>query len=217
MLTLIGTSSFAALMKGLKSPQTTPYHINGGATVNAALALTPAEVFTVTGALPPGNADGTTTVIVESAHLSVTTTASTSLNFTMLDPCFEPKPVPVMIRSDPGAPDGAERFLITGAAAFTDLTGGSVVTLNEAALLVPVDVVTVTVVLPTFALAGTAVDIVVSVALVTIAAMSPNLTASPAALLSKFFPLIVNREPTCPETADKLVIAGFVEPGSGDA
>src|SRR5579863_1998577 len=190
-------------MKGLKSPETTPYQMTGATTVKSMLLLSPADVATVTVAAPDGRFGGTMTVSVSSVHGLPLRAASTPLNLTV--PFLVPKPVPAIFTSELGGPEGGERLLITGPVAFAAATA----TVNGQALPAPAAVVTVTVVFPDFRVLGIVVTILVTVALFTVAAVSPNLTVFAAGAGSKPVPVMTIGAPAMPEDTVGFVIAGL--------
>ncbi len=137
---------------------------------------------------------GTVTLI--EVALQVVTVAAVPLNLTVLDPCVEPKFVPVTVTNAPTAPDVADRLVMLGAAT----------TVNDTPLLFTPLAFTTT--FPVVAPVGTVVAIEVALQLVTVAVVPLNLTVLVPCVDPKFVPVIVIEAPTAPEVADKLVMLG---------
>jgi hypothetical protein len=90
--------------------------LGAGTTVNATPLLD--EPDTVTTTLPVVAPVGTVTLILVEPHDE--TVAAVPLNLTVLEPCEEPKFVPVMVTEAPTAPVVTERLVMLGAVALAE-------------------------------------------------------------------------------------------------
>jgi hypothetical protein len=119
------------------------------------------------------------------------------LNATVLEPCVEPKFVPVIVTDAPTAPDVGDRLVMLGADT----------TVNDDPLLATL--LTVTTTLPVVAPVGTVATIEVALQLPIVVAVVPlNFTVLDPCVEPKFVPVIVTDAPMAPEVGDKLVILG---------
>jgi hypothetical protein len=75
----------------------------------------PATPPTVTTTLPVVAPEGTVTLMLVVVHTDAAA-AATPLNFTVLEPWGEPKPVPVIVTTVPMVPEVGDRLVIEGAA-----------------------------------------------------------------------------------------------------
>ena len=167
--------------------------IAGGiSTVNA----TPfdATPLTVTTTLPVVAPEGTAATI--DVLLQLETVAAVPLNFTVLEPCAEPKLVPVIVTDAPARPEVGDTLLIDGV--------GSTVNVTPFDARPP----TVTTILPVVAVEGTAAIIEVALQLETVAAVPLNVTVLEPCVAPKLVPVIVTDIPTGPEVGDTLLIDG---------
>jgi hypothetical protein len=120
--------------------------------------------------------------------------AVTPLNLTVLVPCVEPKPLPVIVTLAPTAPEPGERLVILG------------ITVNATPLLL--DPFTVTTTFPVVAAVGTGATILPAAQLVGVAVTPLNLTVLVPWVEPKLLPEIVTEVPTFPDVGDKLLILG---------
>ena len=164
--------------------------LGAGTTVNETPLL--ATLFTVTTTLPVVAPLGTG-VTMELA-LQLLGVAVVPLNLTVLVPCVEPKPLPLIVIDAPTAPEFGERVTIFG------------VTVNLTPLLA--DPPTVTTTLPVVAAMGTGATILLELQLVGVAVTPLNLTVLVPWVDPKPLPEIVTEVPTFPEVGDRLLILG---------
>jgi hypothetical protein len=164
--------------------------LGAGATVKD--APLPATPFTVTTILPVVAPPGTRATI--ELALQLVGLAVVPLNFTVLVPCEEPKPLPLIVIDAPTATELGERLLMFG------------VTVNGTPLLAfPL---TVTTTFPVVAAVGTGATILPEAQLVGVVATPLNVTVLIPCVEPKPLPEIVTEVPTFPEVGDKLVILG---------
>ena len=116
------------------------------------------------------------------------------LNLTVLVPCVEPKPLPLIVIDELTAPEFGERLVIFG------------VTVNLTPLLA--DPPTVTTTLPVVAALGTGAIILLELQLVGVAVTPLNVTVLVPWVDPKPLPEIVTEVPTFPEVGDRLLIFG---------
>ena len=146
---------------------------------------------TVTTTLPVVAPAGTMTVMPVADQLEAVA-ARIPLKLTVLDPCGEPKFVPLMTTTDPAAAEAGNRLVMTG-------RGG--LTVNVAGALVPFTVVTVTFAGPVAALVAMVKGTVIWVALtVGLPTEIPELLVETGAPVRKFAPISVTEmvEPWTP-------------------
>lgn len=156
------------------------------------LLFTPLALTTT---LPVPAPVGTVTTIDVALHV-VIVVAVVLPNFTVPEPCVEPKFDPAMVTDAPTAPVVGERLVILGA--------GTTVKLIPL-VFTPLAFTTT---LPFVALVGTVVTIEVALQLVMVAAMLLNLTVPVPWVEPKLVPVIVTEAPTAPVVVDKLVMLG---------
>jgi hypothetical protein len=147
---------------------------------------------TVTTTLPVVAAAGTVTTML--VALQVVTVAAVPLNVTVLEPCDDPKVVPVMVIDAPTAPEVALRLVMAG------------ITVNGDPLLAAPNTLTTT--LPVVAAAGTATVMLVALQALAAAAVPLKVTVLVPCEAPKFVPVMVIDAPTAPEVALRLVMAG---------
>jgi hypothetical protein len=138
---------------------------------------------------------GTGTLIL--VELQLVGVPDVPLNLTVLLPCVDPKPLPLIVTEVPTAADVGERLDMLGAAT----------TVKLLPLLADPDTVTTT--LPVVAPVGTAATILVEVQPVIVVAVVPlNLTVLLPFVDPKFVPVIVTEAPTAPDVGERLEIVG---------
>ncbi len=150
--------------------------------------------FTVTTTLPVVAPEGT--VATMEVALQLMTVAAVPLNFTVLEPCVEPKFVPVMVTDPPTGPDVGERLPMVGVGTTVKAT--------------PFDATppTVTTTLPVVAPEGTVAIMELALQLETVAAAPLNVTVLEPCVEPKFVPVIVTDVPMVPDVGDRLPIEG---------
>ncbi len=153
-----------------------------------------ATPFTVTTTGPVVAPDGTVVIMLPTPQLDAT--ATVPLNLTVLDPCVDPKFVPVTVTGVPTPPDVTERLEILGV--------GRTVKLDPL-LFTPLAKTTT---FPVVAPDGTVVAMLVALQLVTVAAVPLNLTVPLPCEDPKFVPVIVTAAPTAPDVIDRLEMFG---------
>jgi hypothetical protein len=165
--------------------------LGAGSTVNA----TPVLAFppTVTTTLPEVVLAGTTATIDVVLQVEIEV-AVVPLNFTVLDPCEEPKFNPVIVTIAPIAADDGERLLMLGN------------TVKSTPLLLTPLAYTTT--LPVVAPVGTVTLIDVAAQLVTVAVVPLKDTNPVPCVEPKLVPVMVTAVPTAPEVTDSLVMLG---------
>lgn len=156
------------------------------------LLFTPLALTTT---LPVPAPVGTVTTIDVALHV-VIVVAVVLPNFTVPEPCVEPKFDPAMVTDAPTAPVVGERLVILGA--------GTTVKLIPL-VFTPLAFATT---LPFVALVGTVVTIEVALQLMMVAAIPLNLTVPVPWVEPKLVPVIVTEAPTAPVVVDKLVMLG---------
>jgi hypothetical protein len=158
--------------------------------------LTPLDdtAFTVTTTLPLVAAAGTGTVI--EPGLQPEGVAGVPLNDTVLDPCVDPKPVPVMVINAPVEPDVGDRLMTLG------------ITVNAAPLLATPPTVTTMLPLPPVAAFGTVAVMDVGLQFVAIAAVPLNVTVLVPCVTPNPDPDTVIAVPAMPDVNDKLLAVG---------
>jgi hypothetical protein len=161
-----------------------------GSRVNANPLL--AIPFTVTTMLPVDAPAGTTATIDVALQLAMA--AATPLNVTVLEPCVEPKPVPVIVTDAPTGAEAGETPLIAGG--------------DKTVKAMPLDgsPAMVTTTFPEVAPEGTTATIDVALQLLTVAVFPLNVTVFVPCVAPKFVPVIVTVAPTSPEVGEMLVI-----------
>ena len=87
--------------------------MDGALTVNVELLLATLLTVTTTLVLPAESPLGTAAVMLVALH--ALTAAAAPPKVTVLDPCVEPKFVPVMVTDAPIGPDVGDKLLIVGA------------------------------------------------------------------------------------------------------
>jgi hypothetical protein len=164
-----------------------------GKTVNATpLLFTPLANTTT---LPVVAPVGTVTLI--EVALQLVTVAVVPLNLTVLDPCVEPKLVPVTVTAVPTAPEVGDRLVMLGADT----------TVKDTPLLAAP--LTVTTTLPVVAPVGTVATIDVALQLViAVTVVVLNFTVLVPWVEPKLVPAIVTDAPTAPVVGERLVILG---------
>jgi len=129
--------------------------------------------------------------------LQLVTVAVVPLNLTVLEPCVEPKFVPLTVTAAPIAPEVGDKLVMFGAATTVKLTP-----LLDTPL-------TVTTTLPVVAPLGTVATIEVALQLeIVVAVVVLNFTVLDPCVEPKFVPVIVTDAPTAPEVGDKLEMVG---------
>ena len=141
--------------------------------------------------VPPEGTGATTWVAVQLCGVAVC-----PLKVTLLEPCEEPNPLPLMVTTVPTAPEVGDTLLMPGAE----------LTVKVTPLLARPLAVTTT--LPVVAPEGTGTSILVDVQLRGVAAVPLNLTVLEPWVEPKFVPVIVTAVAMPPEVGDKLEIAG---------
>src|SRR5882672_3941529 len=136
------------------------------------------------------------TVVVMLVVLQLVTVAVVPLKLTVPLPCVAPKFVPVIVTAAPTAPVVIDRLVMLGA--------GTTVKLDPL-LFTPLANTTT---LPVVAPEGTVVAILVTLQLVTVAAVPLKLTALAPCVAPKFVPVIVTAAPTAPVVIDRLAMLG---------
>jgi hypothetical protein len=140
------------------------------------------------------------TVVAMLPALQLVTLAAVPLNVTVPAPWLAPKFDPLIVTAVPTLPDDVERFVMLGA--------GTTVKLAPLLLVE----LTVTTTLPVVAPDGTAVEMLVLLQLDTLAVVPLNCTMLVPWLDPKFEPMMVTEAPTAPVVADRLLIAGLLDP-----
>src|SRR5882762_1462350 len=136
------------------------------------------------------------TVVARLVALQVVTVAAVPLKLTVLDPCVEPKFVPVIVTAVPTAPVVTDRLVMLGA--------GTTVKLDPLLFTPLANTTTFPVVAPL----GTVVARLVALQLVTVAAVPLKLTVFDPCVAPKLVPAIVTAAPTAPVVIDRLVMLG---------
>jgi hypothetical protein len=157
--------------------------------------LTPLEdtEFTVTTTLPLVAPAGTGTVIEPGLHPDGA--ACVPLNETVLDPCVEPKPVPVIVINAPAEPEVGDKVATLG------------ITVNAALLATPPTVTTM-LPLPAVAAFGTAAVMEVGLQFVATATVPLKATVLVPCGAPNPNPETVIATPAMPDVDDKLVTVG---------
>jgi len=163
-----------------------------GRTVKATPLLATPFAFTKT--FPVVAPEGTGTVML--VALQLVGVVAVPLNVTVLEPCVDPKFVPVIVTGVPTAPDVTDKFVILG-------VGGTV---KFTPLLATPLVLTTT--FPVVAPLGTVTPILDAPHDVTLAVVPLNVTVPVPCELPKFDPVTVTAAPTAPDVIDKLVMLG---------
>ena len=88
----------------------------GLVTVNETALLDTSLTVTVTVKDPAASPEGTVAVIEFPPLAQFVTVATTVPNFTLLEPCVDPKPLPLIVTDEPGAPDVGDKLVMLGAA-----------------------------------------------------------------------------------------------------
>ncbi len=153
-----------------------------------------ATPFTVTTRLPVVAPEGTTATI--EVALQLETVAAVPLNLTVLEPCVEPKFVPVIVTDVPITPEVGEMLPMVGVRR----------TVNETPFDATPLIVTTT--LPVVAPVGTTAVIDVLLQLEIVAVLPLNVTVLEPWVEPKFVPVIVTDAPTGPEAGERLLIVG---------
>jgi hypothetical protein len=136
-----------------------------------------------------------TVATIEVVLQLVIVVAAVPLNFTVLEPCVDPKFAPVIVTDSPTTPAGGHRLVILGA------------TVNDEPLLA--NPLTVTTTLPVVDPVGTVATIEVALQLpIVVAGVPLNCTVLVPWVEPKFVPVIVTEAPTAPDVGDKLVMLG---------
>ena len=164
-----------------------------GRTVKAAPLL--ATPFAVTTTFPVVAPDGTAAAILVALQLVGVT--ALPLNVTVLEPCVDPKFVPVIVTGVPTAPEVTDKFVILGV--------GTTVKFTPLLATPPAAVATT---LPVVAPLGTVTPILDPLHDVTLAVVPLNVTVPVPCALPKFDPVAVTAMPTGPDETDKLVMLG---------
>src|SRR6266571_3042007 len=154
--------------------------------------------LTVTTTLPVVAPVGTRATIL--VVLQLVGVAAVPLNVRVLDPCDDPKFVPVIVTGVPTAPEVGLRLLMVGEEV--------VATVNVTLLLATPPTVTTT--LPVVAPVGTRAAILVALQLVGAAAVPLNVTVLDPCNAPKFVPVMVTEVPTAPEVGLRLAMLGAV-------
>jgi hypothetical protein len=175
------------------APEAGPMLLMFGATAKFTPLLATPPTMTTT--LPVVAPDGTGTTMLVAAQL--TGTDVVPLKLMKLDPCTEPKPVPVIVTEVPTGPDDGLTFVITG-------LGGITVKFTPLLGVPP----TVTMTLPVVA-DGTTATIVVSLQLDTLACEPLKETVLVPCAAPKPVPEIVTNVETVPDVGFRLVILGL--------
>src|SRR5438309_1555394 len=150
--------------------------------------LTPTTTFPVVAA------DGTGTAML--VALQLVGVPAAPLNVTVLEPCVDPKFVPVIVTGVPTAPEVTDKLVILGVrrtVKFTPL------------LATPL---ALTITFPVVAPLGTVTPILDAPHDVTLAVAPLNVTVPVPCELPKFEPVTVTVAPTAPDVTDKLVMLG---------
>jgi len=165
--------------------------LGAGSTVNA----TPLLAFppTVTTTFPEVVPAGMMATIAVELQLTIEVTVVV-LNFTVLDPCEEPKFNPLIVTAAPmAADDGATLLMLGNTVKSTPL------------LLTPLAYTTT---LPVVAPVGTVTLIDVAAQLVTVAGVPLKLTVPVPCVEPKLVPVMVTAVPTAPDVGDNFVMLG---------
>jgi hypothetical protein len=164
-----------------------------GRTVKATPLL--ATPFTVTTTFPVVALEGTGTAML--VALQLVGFAAFPLNVTVLEPCVDPKFVPVIVTDVPIAPEVADRLVIFGVGRTVKLTP---------LLATPPAAVTTT--LPVVAPFGTVTPILAAPQDDTLDVVPLKVTVPVPCELPKFDPVTVTAVPTTPDVTDKVVMLG---------
>ncbi len=158
--------------------------------------VTPLEAtpLTVTITLPVVAPAGTAATI--EVLLQLLTVAAVPLNLTVLEPCDEPKFVPVIVTDVPALPEVGDRLVMDGV--------GNTVNARPLLAIPP----TVTTIFPLLAPEGTIATIEVLLQLLTVAAVPLNVTVLEPCVEPKLLPAIVTATPTGSEAGEILLIDG---------
>lgn len=110
---------------GLKSPETVPYHVAGARrTVKDVVWLLPPAGVTVMAVVPGASAEGMWTIIAVSIQVMRSAAFTfVPLNLTVPVPCTAPKPAPLIVSWDPGAPDEEDSVIGVGVGVATAAPG----------------------------------------------------------------------------------------------
>ncbi len=163
-----------------------------GRTVKATPLLATPFAFTKT--FPVVAPEGTGTVML--VALQLVGVVAVPLNVTVLEPCVDPKFVPVIVTGVPTAPDVTDKFVILGVGRTVKFTP----------LLATPLVLTTT--FPVVAPLGTVTPILDAPHDVTLAVVPLNVTVPVPCELPKLDPVIVTAAPTAPDVTDKVVMLG---------
>jgi len=164
--------------------------------VGSTVKLTPLldTPLTVTATLPVVAPVGTGTTMLVALQLDGV--PDVPLKVTVLDPCEDPKVVPVIVTDVPTGPDVGDKLEIDGVP----------VTVKLAPLLATP--LTVTTTLPVVAPLGTGTMMLVALQLVGVPDVPLNVTVLEPCVEPKFVPVIVTEVATGPEVGDRLVMLG---------
>lgn len=136
--------------------------------------------------------------------LQLVTVAVVPLNLTVLDPCVEPKLVPVIVTAAPTAPEVIDKLVMLGAGT----------TVNDTPLLFTPPTLTTT--FPVVAPDGTVATIDdAPQLLIVVAAVPLNLTVLDPWVEPNPEPVIVTEAPTAPDVIERLVILGAASKAFG--
>lgn len=163
----------------------------GGTSTVKGIALL-ARPPTVTTTLPVVAPLGTGTIML--VALQLVGVAAVLLNVTVLLPCAEAKPDPMMVTEVPTGPEVGFKLVMAG------------VTVNKTRLL-PIPL-TITMTLPVVAPAGTGATMVVLLQLVGVAVLAPKVTVLVPCVAPKLVPVIVTEVPIAPDAGEMLVMLG---------
>lgn len=169
-----------------------PLIVGAGRTVNdTPLLLTPLACTTT---LPVVAPEGTGATIEFAFQL--VGVANVPLKLTVLEPCVDPKLLPLIVTDAPTAPELGDKPLMLGAGR----------TVKEKPLLTTLFTLTTT--LPVVAPVGTGVMIDVALQLLGVAVVPLNLTVFVPCAEPKPLPFIVTLAPIAPELGERAVILG---------
>ena len=178
------------------APGAKPDTVGAGPTTKF-VPLDPVPVAAVTEIAPVVAPTGTAAVIEVSLQLEIEV-AFVAPKATVLVPCGEPKPVPVMTTDVPTGPPSGLKLVTVGAAPTTKLVP-----------LIPVPVAVVTEIAPEIAPAGTGIVIEVSShAVAPVAVVLLNFTVLVPCEAPKPVPVMVTEVPTGPPDGLKLLTTG---------
>jgi len=150
--------------------------------------------LTLTTTFPVVAPDGTGTTML--VALQLVGVPAAPLNVTVLEPCVDPKFVPVIVTGVPTAPEVGDKLVILGVrrtVKFTPL------------LATPL---ALTITFPVVAPLGTVTPMLDAPHDVTVAVAPLNVTVPVPCELAKFEPVTVTVAPTAPDVTDKLVMLG---------